>query len=230
MSFGYAYPAYECFKEVENNNPDIERLLFWCQYWFLVAIFTICERVGDALISWLPMYSEAKLAFLIYLWYPRTKGTSYVYGSFFLPFLGKHQPEIDRMLLELRDRARNITVLFWQNIASYGQTRFLEILQYFSSQSSSFAYTEKQQQMESTNEKPLVSSHEAVYTPNTGGTTVSVQSAAEDSSASELQLPSSTERVQSFEDTKTHSSLPQETTTAIRSRRGIWRLFRAKDT
>ena len=34
MVFGYAYPAYECFKAVEKNKPEIEQLLFWCQYWY----------------------------------------------------------------------------------------------------------------------------------------------------------------------------------------------------
>ncbi|KAK9177290.1 hypothetical protein WN944_029310 [Citrus x changshan-huyou] len=68
MVFGYAYPAYECFKAAEKNKPDTEQLLFWCQYWVLVAVFTVGERVGDTFIS-----CEAKLAFFIYLWYPKTK-------------------------------------------------------------------------------------------------------------------------------------------------------------
>lgn len=34
MVFGYAYPAYECYKTVEKNKPEIEQLLFWCQYWY----------------------------------------------------------------------------------------------------------------------------------------------------------------------------------------------------
>lgn len=34
MIFGYAYPAYECYKSVELNKPDIEQLRFWCQYWY----------------------------------------------------------------------------------------------------------------------------------------------------------------------------------------------------
>ncbi|KAI4985909.1 hypothetical protein ZWY2020_018539 [Hordeum vulgare] len=54
LVFGYAYPAYECYKTVELNKPEIEQLIFWCQYW-------------------LPFYSEAKPLFFIYLWYPRTK-------------------------------------------------------------------------------------------------------------------------------------------------------------
>lgn len=33
LAFGYAYPAYECYKTVELNKPEIEQLIFWCQYW-----------------------------------------------------------------------------------------------------------------------------------------------------------------------------------------------------
>ncbi|XP_070668556.1 putative HVA22-like protein g [Malus domestica] len=110
MTLGYAYPAYECYKTVEKNKPEIEQLRFWCQYWILVAVLTVCERVGYAFVSWVPMYSEAKLLFVIYLWFPKTKGTSYVYDSFFRPYLAKHENEIDRNLLELRTRAGDMYV------------------------------------------------------------------------------------------------------------------------
>ncbi|WMV27727.1 hypothetical protein MTR67_021112 [Solanum verrucosum] len=135
MVFGYAYPAYECFKTVEMNKPDIQQLRFWCQYWILVAMLTICERFGDAFISWVPMYSEAKLAFVIYLWCPKTKGTTYVYDAFFKPVILRHEPEIDKNLLELRTRAGDMFFLYWQKAASYGQTRVFDILQYIASQS-----------------------------------------------------------------------------------------------
>uniref|UniRef100_A0A2P2L214 HVA22-like protein n=1 Tax=Rhizophora mucronata TaxID=61149 RepID=A0A2P2L214_RHIMU len=135
MVFGYAYPAYECYKTVEKNKPEIEQLRFWCQYWILVAVLTVCERIGDAFISWVPMYSEAKLAFFIYLWYPKTKGTTYVYDSFFKPYVAKHESEIDRNLLELRTRAGDMAVLYWQRAMSYGQSRVFEILQYVAAQS-----------------------------------------------------------------------------------------------
>ncbi|KAM0010640.1 hypothetical protein Hdeb2414_s0013g00403181 [Helianthus debilis subsp. tardiflorus] len=135
MVFGYAYPAYECFKSVEKNKPDIEQLRFWCQYWILVAVLTVSERIGDTFVSWVPMYSEAKLAFYIYLWYPKTMGTTYVYDSFFKPYISKHEPEIDRNLMELKTRAGDAFVLYWQRAASYGQTRIFDILQYVASQS-----------------------------------------------------------------------------------------------
>lgn len=146
MIFGYAYPAYECYKTVEKNKPEIEQLLFWCQYWILVAVLTVCERICDAFISWVPMYSEAKLAFFIYLWYPKTRGTSYVYDSFFRPYLSKHENEIDRSLLELRTRAGDIAILYWQRVSSYGQTRIFEIFQYIAAQSTTKPRAAKPQQ------------------------------------------------------------------------------------
>ncbi|XP_031380196.1 putative HVA22-like protein g [Punica granatum] len=72
LVFGYAYPAFKCFKMVEKDQPQVEQLLFWCQYWILVAFATVCERLGDPFMSWLPLYDEAKLAFFIYLWHSKT--------------------------------------------------------------------------------------------------------------------------------------------------------------
>ncbi|GAA0151392.1 membrane traffic protein [Lithospermum erythrorhizon] len=146
MMFGYAYPAYECFKVVEMNKPDIEQLRFWCQYWILVALLTVCERVGDAFVSWVPMYSEAKLAFFLYLWYPKTKGATYVYDCFFKPFISNHEAEIDRNLLELRVKAEDLAVSYSQRSVTYIQTRIFDILQYVASQSSPPGPSQAQQQ------------------------------------------------------------------------------------
>ncbi|CAF2140215.1 unnamed protein product [Brassica napus] len=137
MVFGYAYPAYECFKTVERNKPEIQQLQFWCQYWYviLVAALTILERVGDALVSWLPLYSEAKLAFFVYLWFPKTKGTTYVYNVFFKPYVSKHENDIDRNLMEIKTRAGDMAMIYLQKAFAYGHARFFEILQYIREQS-----------------------------------------------------------------------------------------------
>jgi len=136
LLLGYAYPAFECFKIVEMNKPEIEQLIFWCQYWIIIAAVTVFERVGDAFISWLPMYSEAKLAFIVYLWYPKTKGSSYVYETFVRPFVAKHETDIDRNIVELKTRAGDMIVLYGRKSTIYIQARFIDILQYVASQSS----------------------------------------------------------------------------------------------
>ncbi|GMN52455.1 hypothetical protein TIFTF001_021593 [Ficus carica] len=133
MIFGYAYPAYECFKITEKNNPEIDQLLSWCHYWILVAMLTVSERIGDVFFSWLPLYSEAKLALFIYLWSSKMKGTKYVYSCFFKPFMAKHEAEIDRRIFEMRTKAGNFAVLYWKKALMISQARFLEILQKASS-------------------------------------------------------------------------------------------------
>ncbi|KAL6648452.1 hypothetical protein ACP70R_012676 [Stipagrostis hirtigluma subsp. patula] len=137
LAFGYAYPAYECYKTVELNKPEIEQLIFWCQYWILVALLTVLERFGDFTVSWLPFYSEAKVLFFIYLWYPKTKGTTYIYGTFFKPYISQHENEIDRNLLELRARATDAVFIYVQKAASVGQNTFFDVLKYVASQSPS---------------------------------------------------------------------------------------------
>ncbi|KAK9184594.1 hypothetical protein WN943_024944 [Citrus x changshan-huyou] len=125
MVFGYAYPAYECFKAAEKNKPDTEQLLFWCQYWVLVAVFTVGERVGDTFISW---------------------GQIMLYNVLLRPYVAKHEKEIDLNFLKLRIKAREIGLLLWEKAAIYGQARFFEILQYFSSHSASLSHSDQQQQ------------------------------------------------------------------------------------
>ncbi|KAG0551911.1 hypothetical protein BDA96_01G464000 [Sorghum bicolor] len=146
LAFGYAYPAYECYKTVELNKPEIEQLIFWCQYWILVALLTVLERFGDFTISWLPFYSEAKLMFFVYLWYPKTKGTTYVYGTFFKPYISQHENEIDRNLLELRARATDMVVIYFQKAASVGQNTFFDVLKYVAAQSPSQKSRQRPQQ------------------------------------------------------------------------------------
>ncbi|KAI3958316.1 hypothetical protein MKW98_011004 [Papaver atlanticum] len=146
MVFGYAYPAYECYKVVEKNKPEIEQLRFWCQYWILVAMLTIFERLADIFVSWVPMYCEAKFALFIYLWYPKTKGATYVYDSFFRPYIAQHETEIDRNLLELKTSAGDLAIHYGQKAVAYGQTRFFEIMHYIASQTTSRPRPSQQQQ------------------------------------------------------------------------------------
>ncbi|KAM6547941.1 hypothetical protein CsatB_019617 [Cannabis sativa] len=133
MTFGYVYPAYECFKIVEKSKPEIEQLLLWSKYWILVAMITVLERIGDVFFSWLPLYSEMKLALFIYLWSYQMKGTKYIYSRFLQPFMRRHQEEIDQNINELRSKAVSCSIYYWKMALEFGEGRLLEILQSVSS-------------------------------------------------------------------------------------------------
>ncbi|GKV31894.1 hypothetical protein SLEP1_g40551 [Rubroshorea leprosula] len=135
LLLGYAYPAFECYKAVEKNKIEIDELRFWCQYWILVAFLSVFERVGDIFISWLPMYGEMKLALIIYLWYPKTKGTGHVYNTFLRPIVARHETDIERKIQELKAKAWDFVLYYWQNFAEVGQSKFFDIIQYLLSTS-----------------------------------------------------------------------------------------------
>lgn len=60
-----------------------------------------------------------------------------MYETFLQPYVESHENEIDRNLLELKTRAGDFAVLYWQKVANYGQTRVYEVLQYVASQAPS---------------------------------------------------------------------------------------------
>ncbi|KAG8376795.1 hypothetical protein BUALT_Bualt09G0101100 [Buddleja alternifolia] len=135
LVLGYAYPAFQCFKTVEKNRVEIPELRFWCQYWIIVAVITVLETIGDMFVSWLPMYGEMKLALFIYLWYPKTMGTGYVYETLLRPYVSKHELDIDRSLIEFRERAWNLAIYYWHNCTELSSTKILQLLQFVASQS-----------------------------------------------------------------------------------------------
>ncbi|KMZ57785.1 HVA22-like protein h [Zostera marina] len=135
LVFGYAYPAYECFKAVEKNKPEIDQLRFWCKYWILVALLVIIETFSDLFISWLPFYYEAKLGLYVYLWLPKTQGTIYIYNNIIRPYISSNETDIDRTILELRTRTSDSVIVFLREFIVFGQAKFFEIMNYVVSHS-----------------------------------------------------------------------------------------------
>ncbi|RZC50719.1 hypothetical protein C5167_019154 [Papaver somniferum] len=91
----------------------------------LPAMLMVSDKGMDNYISWVPIYNEAKLTFFIYLWNPKTEGTTYVYESFSRPYLVKHETEIERIILEMRLKFTENSLL---KATDYGQTRADEIM------------------------------------------------------------------------------------------------------
>lgn len=63
------------------------------------------------------------------------QGTTYVYSTLLRPFVVQYESEIDHNLNEVRTRAGDIALLWWQKGSMYAQARFYELLQFLASQS-----------------------------------------------------------------------------------------------
>ncbi|CAL9118017.1 unnamed protein product [Musa textilis] len=134
--FGYAYPAFECFKTLEQGQGNARQLRFWCQYCFYCWSFLCYVYDLFSIPRRLPMYGEAKLAFLVYLWYPKTKGTDVVYETFLRPLVMQYEPDIEERFRNLRAKSGQLLVFYLKNFTEKGQILFLEALHYVVSKSS----------------------------------------------------------------------------------------------
>nr|XP_021156770.1 receptor expression-enhancing protein 2 [Columba livia] len=97
-------------------------------YWIVFAFFTTAETLTDIVLSWaercpvygvfmamderlnetrrrFPFYFELKIAFVIWLLSPYTKGSSVLYRKFVHPTLSSKEKEIDEYITQARDKS-----------------------------------------------------------------------------------------------------------------------------
>lgn len=69
----------------------------------MIEIFT------DFLLYWIPFYYAFKLAFLLWLFLPQTKGAKFLYDSFLKDFLKKNESKIDAALDDAKRTASSLS-------------------------------------------------------------------------------------------------------------------------
>ncbi|XP_015504267.1 receptor expression-enhancing protein 4 isoform X2 [Parus major] len=110
LLFGMLYPAYASYKAVKTKN--IREYVRWMMYWIVFALFMATETFTDLLISWFPFYYEVKMAFVIWLLSPYTRGASLLYRRFVHPTLARREKDIDAFLVQARERGYETMVRF----------------------------------------------------------------------------------------------------------------------
>uniref|UniRef100_H2RQ22 Receptor expression-enhancing protein n=1 Tax=Takifugu rubripes TaxID=31033 RepID=H2RQ22_TAKRU len=110
LAFGTLYPAYSSYKAVKTKN--VKEYVKWMMYWIVFALFTTAETATDLFLSWFPFYFELKIAFVIWLLSPYTKGSSVLYRKFVHPTLSNKEKEIDEYIAQAKDRSYETMMRF----------------------------------------------------------------------------------------------------------------------
>lgn len=84
----------------------------WMMYWIVFALFMAVETFTDIFISWFPFYYEIKMAFVLWLLSPYTKGASLLYRKFVHPSLSRHEKEIDTCIVQAKERSYETVLSF----------------------------------------------------------------------------------------------------------------------
>ncbi|XP_040098613.1 receptor expression-enhancing protein 4 isoform X2 [Oryx dammah] len=110
LLFGMLYPAYASYKAVKTKN--IREYVRWMMYWIVFALFMAVETFTDIFISWFPFYYEIKMAFVLWLLSPYTRGASMLYRKFVHPSLSRHEKEIDTYIVQAKERSYETVLSF----------------------------------------------------------------------------------------------------------------------
>ncbi|ERE92058.1 receptor expression-enhancing protein 3 [Cricetulus griseus] len=110
LVFGMLYPAYYSYKAVKTKN--VKEYVRWMMYWIVFALYTVIETVADQTLVWFPLYYELKIAFVIWLLSPYTKGASLIYRKFLHPLLSSKEREIDDYIVQAKEKGYETMVNF----------------------------------------------------------------------------------------------------------------------
>ncbi|XP_037096671.1 receptor expression-enhancing protein 1 isoform X1 [Syngnathus acus] len=108
LVFGTLYPAYSSYKAVKSK--DVKEYVKWMMYWIIFALFTSVEAFTDMFLCWLPFYYELKIAFVVWLLSPYTKGSSVLYRKFVHPTLSSKEKDIDDYICQAKDKSYDTLV------------------------------------------------------------------------------------------------------------------------
>ncbi|XP_063290359.1 receptor expression-enhancing protein 3 [Pelobates fuscus] len=110
LVFGMLYPAYYSYKAVRTKN--VREYVRWMMYWIVFALYTVTETIADLTISWFPLYYELKIAFVVWLLSPYTRGASLLYRKFLHPLLSSREREIDDYIVQAKEKGYETMVNF----------------------------------------------------------------------------------------------------------------------
>ncbi|KAG9341819.1 hypothetical protein JZ751_018541 [Albula glossodonta] len=120
LFFGTLYPAYYSYKAVKTKN--VKEYVRWMMYWIVFALYTVVETITDTTLSWFPLYYEVKIAFVIWLLSPYTRGASLIYRKFLHPLLSSKEREIDDYIVQAKERSYETMVNFGRQGLSIAAT------------------------------------------------------------------------------------------------------------
>ncbi|XP_013881706.1 receptor expression-enhancing protein 3 [Austrofundulus limnaeus] len=110
LLFGTLYPAYYSYKAVKTKN--VKEYVRWMMYWIVFALYTVVETITDMTLAWFPLYYELKIAFVIWLLSPYTRGASLIYRKCLHPLLSSREQEIDEYIVQAKERSYETMVNF----------------------------------------------------------------------------------------------------------------------
>ncbi|CAL1161737.1 unnamed protein product [Cladocopium goreaui] len=88
------------------EDGDHDEVSSWLAYWITFAAFTLLEGASAKLMSWLPFYYVMRLALIMWLFLPATRGAQALYRWAVAPVLRRYRPQVDAALARWESQKR----------------------------------------------------------------------------------------------------------------------------
>ena len=98
---GLVYPTFATFKLIDSSaDASVSRACL--TYWTVFGLFTLCEGLVTNLLSWVPLYSIARVGFQVWLIAVNFAGAATVYNLAVVPVLIKVSAVVAQVSKELK--------------------------------------------------------------------------------------------------------------------------------
>jgi receptor expression-enhancing protein 5/6 len=101
---GFAYPTYATYKLIESK-ADSTAVKGCLTYWTVFGLLTLLEGPVDLFLSWVPLYSIARVGFQAWLFTHNFAGAIVVYQVAVVPVLSKMDILLDEVSKEFSVKA-----------------------------------------------------------------------------------------------------------------------------
>ena len=81
---GFVYPAYMSFKSMDSGSQDDTQ---WLTYWVVFSAWSIVESILHVLVLFIPFYYYLKIAAILWMYHPTTRGAETMYTQALRPLL-----------------------------------------------------------------------------------------------------------------------------------------------
>ena len=100
---GTVYPCFKSIAALQTKREDDDKE--WLTYWIVFGFFTCIDFYASVVLDMIPYYWLMRLTFLVYLYFPLTKGALVLHENCIKPLVDPFKEDI----IQLRNKLEDVT-------------------------------------------------------------------------------------------------------------------------
>ena len=103
---GVVYPAFASFIALETEEKEDDKQ--WLTYWVCFGFFQIIDCFGGIILQFIPFYFFLKVAFMVWLFHPKSMGALWLYNNYMQAYVKKYRSQIEKGIKEGEKKTQQV--------------------------------------------------------------------------------------------------------------------------